>query len=117
MNDGQAATLVRLLEDAAGDLDDVERHQRGAGLEWSTHGVVFAAIDGDRAEFRLAPPVVAAALRTPSTAPSARGSDWVAFAPPELDGHAIDRAEAWLASAWRRANPGAGANGGAGPGA
>jgi hypothetical protein len=27
----------------------------------------------------------------------------VAFAPGELDGHALDRAEAWFASAWRRA--------------
>jgi hypothetical protein len=28
----------------------------------------------------------------------------VAFAPKQLDGHAIDRAAAWLASAWRRAD-------------
>ena len=43
-------------------------------------------------------------LRTPDTADSARGADWVAFSPPELDQHAIDRATAWLASAWRRAD-------------
>jgi len=33
-----------------------------------------------------------------------RGADWVAFSPPELDQYAIDRAIAWLASAWRRAD-------------
>jgi hypothetical protein len=30
----------------------------------------------------------------------------VTFTPPELDGLALDRAEAWLASAWRNAAPG-----------
>ena len=48
--------------------------------------------------------MASAALRTPDTAASPRGSDWVAFAPAELDRHAIDRATAWLASAWRRAD-------------
>jgi hypothetical protein len=48
--------------------------------------------------------VAKAALRTPDTAGSGRGVDWVAFSPPELDQHAIDRATAWLASAWRRAD-------------
>ena len=104
--DGTSGELARLLEAAAADLDGVDQRERATGFDWSTQGVVFASVEGDRAEFRLAPPIVAAALRTPSTQPSARGADWVAFAPPELDGHAIDRAEAWLASAWRRANGG-----------
>jgi hypothetical protein len=98
--------LGDVIEAAAGELEDVDRGARGTGVEWSTHGIVFAAVEGNRAEFRLAPPVVAAALRTPSTQASARGGDWVAFAPAALDGHAIDRAEAWLASAWRRASQG-----------
>jgi hypothetical protein len=103
MTDGTPAGLARLLESTAAGLDGVEKHERGAGLEWSTGAIVFAAISGSRAEFRLSPPVAAAALRTPDTQKSARGSDWVVFAPAELDRHAIDRAEAWLASAWRRA--------------
>ena len=61
-------------------------------------------MSGDRAEFRLDPAVAAAALRTPDTSPSPRGADWVAFSPAALDGHALDRAKAWLASAWRRAD-------------
>ena len=44
-----------------------------------------------------------AALRTPGTATSPRGPDWVAFAPAILDDGAVDRAEAWFLSAHRRA--------------
>ena len=64
---------------------------------------LFAALAGDRAEFRLDPLVARAALRTPGTSPSPRGPDWVAFAPAVLDDGAVDRAEAWFLSAHRRA--------------
>jgi hypothetical protein len=106
MNGEQAADLLAVLDDAAADLEEVERRQPGdgSGVEWSIGGRVFAWADGGRAEFRLSPPVASAALRTPDTAASSRGSDWVAFAPAELDQHAVDRATAWLASAWRRAD-------------
>lgn len=103
MTPGPTDGLEAILETAAAGLDDVDRRQRDAGQEWSTRGIVFASVNGDRAEFRLARPVVAAALRTPDTKASGRGADWVAIAPGELDGHAVDRAEAWFASAWRRA--------------
>jgi hypothetical protein len=103
MTDGPTGGLGALVEMAAADLVGADRHERGTVVEWSAGGIAFAAIEGNRAEFRLARPVAAAALRTPGTAASARGPDWVAFAPDELDSHAIDRAEAWLASAWRRA--------------
>ena len=93
-----------LIEATAADLEAVDRQAVDGGAEWSTGGIVFAAVSGDRAEFRLARPVVAAALRTPDTSTSDRGPDWVAFKPRQLDGHAIDRAAAWLASAWRRAD-------------
>ena len=63
---------------------------------------VFAALAGDRAEFRLDPLVARAALRTPGTSLSARGPDWVAFAPAVLDDGAVDRAEAWFLSTHRR---------------
>ena len=101
-----AATLGDVLDDAALELEDAERTAAadGSTVEWSIAGVTFAAIKGDRAEFRLDPMVAKAALRTPDTAGSGRGADWVAFAPSELDQYAIDRATAWLASAWRRAD-------------
>ena len=104
MTDGEAGGIAALIEATAADLEAVDHQAIAGGAEWSTGGIVFAAVSGDRAEFRLAPPVVAAALRTPDTTASDRGPDWVAFAPKVLDGHAIDRAAAWLASAWRRAD-------------
>jgi hypothetical protein len=106
MTDGPAGDLETVIATAVADLEDVVREPTAAGSEWSTRGIVFSAIEGNRGEFRLAPAVVAAALRTPDTAASTRGSDWVAFAPAELDRHAIDRASAWVASAWRRARAG-----------
>ena len=99
-----AGGIKALIDATAADLEAVDRRDSGIGTEWSIGGIAFAAASGDRAEFRLARPVVAAALRSPDTAPSGRGPDWVAFAPHELDGHAIDRAVAWLTSAWRRAD-------------
>jgi hypothetical protein len=99
-----SAELTAMLEAAAAELEGVEV---GAGTdvrEWAIGGIVFAAAGPDGAEFRLAPPVASAALRTPDTLPSGRGADWVLFRPAALDGHAIDRATAWLASGWRRAD-------------
>jgi hypothetical protein len=105
MTDETAASLEQVLAEAAAELEAVdEAATPGGAVEWSIDGIVFAAVNGGRAEFRLDPMVAAAALRTPDTSPSPRGGDWVAFAPPELDRHAIDRATAWLASAWRRAD-------------
>jgi hypothetical protein len=96
-------TLRELLEEAAGDLGEVESVMAGDALEWRRGGHPFAVARDDAAEFRLDPLVAKAALRTPDTEGSSRGPDWVRFSPRTLDGHAVDRAEAWLASAWRRA--------------
>lgn len=101
---GPSRGIGALIEATSADLEAVDRQAVDGGVEWSTGGIVFAAVSGDRAEFRLARPVVVAALRTPDTTASDRGPDWVAFEPQELDGHAVDRAAAWLASAWRRAD-------------
>jgi hypothetical protein len=101
---GPSGGIGALIEATAVELEAVDREAAGGGVVWSTRGIVFAAVSGDRVEFRLARPVVAAALRTPDTIASDRGPDWVAFSPQELDAHAIDRAAAWLASAWRRAD-------------
>ncbi len=96
-------TLQELLEEVAADLEDVEEVEVEGGLEWRRGGVSFGAVAGNVAEFRLQPPVAAAAIRTPDTRPSPRGQGWVTFAPEALDGPAADRAEAWLTSAWRNA--------------
>ena len=105
MTEPSPATLREILEEEAAGLEAAEaRSAPAGGVEWSIGGRVFAAADGPRAEFRLDPMIAAAALRTPDTSPSSRGGDWVAFAPPVVDQHALDRAGAWLASAWRRAD-------------
>ena len=95
--------LREALDEQLGDLDEVEQAEAGGGVEWRRGGRPFAALADDAAEFRLDPLVATAALRTPDTAASKRGADWVRFSPPVVDGHAVDRAQAWLASAWRRA--------------
>jgi hypothetical protein len=107
-------TLRDVLDAAAEDLADVRGAADGDAVTWAVGDTVFAALDAGRSEFRLDPLVARAALRTPDTAPSTRGPDWVAFAPETLDDGAVDRAEAWFLSAYRRAGrharPGSGAH-------
>jgi hypothetical protein len=99
-------TLPELLTEAGEALVDVSVTSDARGLIWDRTGRPFAtsSADGLTAEFRLDPAVAAAALRTPDTKSSRRGADWISFAPEGLDDHALDRAEAWFASAWRRAD-------------
>lgn len=98
--------LRGLLTEAAETLAGVSAStDASGGLIWDRTGRPFATSSGDGAttEFRLDPAVAAAALRTPDTGPSRRGPDWISFRPAGLDDHALDRAEAWFGSAWRRA--------------
>jgi hypothetical protein len=104
MTEPESTSLAAIIEAAAAELEAAERRPTADGAQWSIGGIAFAAVASDVAEFRLDRPVVEAALRTPGTARSGRGADWVEFRPAELDRHAIDRATAWLASAWRRAD-------------
>lgn len=97
-------SLRSILDAAVVELEGTSRTERDRDVELAIEGILFAVIRGEGAEFRLAPPVAAAALRTPDTVPSPRGREWVAFRPVSVDQHAIDRATAWLASAWRRAD-------------
>jgi hypothetical protein len=106
MTDDDAISELRLadvLAEAEDGLVDVRVDVADGLTTWAAGPAVFAVLSGDRAEFRLGPQVAAAALRTPDTAVSVRGPDWVAFAPPILDDQAVDRAEAWFLSAHRRA--------------
>ncbi len=97
-------TLAGLLDEAATEAG-VEG-ERGADGATAWNGVVgpFAILsaDGRSVEFRLDPTLADAAVRTPDTVSSERGSAWVTFAPRELDGPAVDRLRAWFAAAARR---------------
>ena len=103
MTEPDEVNLADLLASAAEDLAGVRLHVVERVTTWSVGGAPFATLAGGRAEFRLDPLVARAALRTPDTAASPRGPDWVAFAPGVLDDGAVDRAEAWFLSAHRRA--------------
>jgi hypothetical protein len=102
-DDASYLTLEEVLATAAEDLVGVEATATPGATAWRVAETVFAALEGERAEFRLDPLVARAALRTPDTVPSRRGVDWVTFAPEVLDEGAVDRAEAWFLSAHRRA--------------
>ena len=99
-----APTLAMLLAGGAARLEGASGVPTGQGTDLYLDDVLFASIVVDVAEFRLRDEVGAAALRTPNVSASSRGSGWVRFAPRQLDGHARDRALAWLESAWRRAD-------------
>jgi hypothetical protein len=99
------ATLAEALAEAAAGLTGVIRRESAGTIEYGLEDRPFAALeaDGGAASFRLSPPVAAAAVHTPDTVPSSREPDWVTLRPTVVDGHAIDRAVAWLESAWRHA--------------
>ena len=92
---------MELLERVAAETGDLERVTSGSSVEWRRGPRAFAVAGPDHAEFRLDAAVARAAIRTPDTDPSPRGPGWILFRPSALDGHAVDRAEAWFASAWR----------------
>ncbi len=103
MSEATASSLQGLTQATVAELTDVAAAGSSMAMEWSRAGIAFAAIDGDALEVRLAAPVARAALRTPDTQPSDRGTEWVRFTPAALDQYAVDRATAWVQSAWRNA--------------
>ncbi|HEX5828536.1 MAG TPA: hypothetical protein VFY23_13510 [Candidatus Limnocylindrales bacterium] len=91
------------VEAVIDELGGVERRYEGRTLVFAAGGRAFAARDGDTLEAALDTSVLKAALRTPDAAPSPRGANWVAFSPATVDRYALDRAEAWVRFAHRRA--------------
>lgn len=99
-------SLADLLTALSAKLDEVTTDLRGDVAEFRRGDVRFATVDDSAAELRLHPEVAEAARHTASTSASQRGPEWVRFAPPQVDRHALDRAEAWFLSAWRAAGKG-----------
>ncbi len=97
------STLERQVAALAARLPGVTTAPGGAGRAWSRGSVEFAVVGPFGVEIRLDPQVASAAVRTPDTASSPRGPEWVRFNPHELDAHALDRLHAWLELAHRRA--------------
>jgi len=108
----EPSALSRILAELAAELPDAIASPGpgapGGGpapgtTTWARDGVPFAVLGPTGIEFQLDAAVAAAATRTPDTAPSPRGKAWVRFNPRVLDGHAVDRLQAWFALAYRRA--------------
>ena len=95
-------SLDERIEAIADQLADVTRVRDGGFVAYAVRGRVFAVLGDDRLEAALDPAVAKAALRTADTADSPRGRGWILFTPRVLDRFALDRAEAWVRSAYRR---------------
>jgi hypothetical protein len=96
-------SLDERVEAVVEDLDLVERVRDGESVTYRFGGRPFAVLLQDVLEVALDPVVAKAALRTANTLPSPRGTGWIAFTPEAIDRFALDRAEAWVRSAHRRA--------------
>jgi hypothetical protein len=97
-------SVEHLVRELVAELPDARSTVDLASATWTCNGRPFAVLGPDGIELRLDPAIAAAATRTPDTAPSPRGSEWVRFNPRELDGHAVDRLTAWFDLAYRRAS-------------
>jgi hypothetical protein len=97
------STLEQLVAEIVDGLGEAATSPGGAGRSWSRGGVDFAVAGPFGVEIRLDRHVAAAAARTPDTAPSPRGPDWIRFNPRQLDAHDLDRLRAWLELAHGRA--------------
>jgi hypothetical protein len=96
-------SLDERVEGVVEDLDGVERRRDGGFVTYLFTGKPFAVLAPDALEVALDTAVAKAALKTPGSSVSRRGPGWIAFAPRVTDRFALDRAEAWLRSAYRRA--------------
>lgn len=85
-------------------LDETPGVSLSATREYAHNGTAFAHRTGEETiDLRLGPEIGEAALRTPETHSSSRGSEWVAFTPTEWDSMAADRLRAWFRVAWKLA--------------
>ena len=96
-------SLDERVEAVIAELDGVERARDGESVTYLIGGVAFAVLMQDVLEVALDPAVGRAALKTGNTLASSRGGGWIAFTPEAIDRFALDRAEAWVRSAYRRA--------------
>jgi hypothetical protein len=94
-------SIAAVVADIASELDEVNTTTTSGGFELRRGSRLFAVVEGKGVEFRLRADVAEAVRRTPDTAPSGRGNDWVRFEPTAIDPSVEDRLAAWITSAWR----------------
>jgi hypothetical protein len=108
-----------LAADLAADLADVTSEGDGGVVTYRRGATVFARVSPDALDLRLPADIAEAALRTPDTAPAdvpgrpagpppaaPAALGWVRFSPHGRERHVMDRAAAWLHTAWRHAGGG-----------
>ena len=103
MDDDQALDLRDLVAELAADLEDVSVSGDGGVFVYGRGGTNFARAAADSLELRLPEDIAEAALNTPDTVAVPGQAGWVRLEPVGVAGHAIDRATAWLQTAWRHA--------------
>jgi len=96
-------TLDERVNAVIDELAGVERRRDGTTVAFAAGGAVFAVLADALLEVALDATVLKAALKTPDTAASVRGPGWIAFSPKAVDRFALDRADAWVRFAHRRA--------------
>jgi hypothetical protein len=101
-HEAPSAAIDRL----AAELEGVERRGAGGAVEFALGGAVFAVREGSVHSFWLRAEIVGAGLRTPATARTSRGPEWIALRSDEADDFTLDRARAWFELAWRLAGGG-----------
>lgn len=97
------ASLPALVAEILVELPAARGLSSAGSMTWSVGEQPFAILGSKGIDIRLDPAIAEAAARTPDTAPSALGAEWVRLDPDDLDGHAVDRLRAWLELAYRRA--------------
>lgn len=101
----EPGALRAAVEAALAELGGVTTGGAGGPVAWSRDGIEFCRWSPAGVELRVGAQIAAAAVRTPDTVSGDLGRDWIAFAPRELDAHALDRLGAWVLAAHRRAVP------------
>jgi hypothetical protein len=101
---GTAGTgATSLVDGIAAELGDVRAMPQGRATEYHRGQQLFAVVEGNIVTLRLRPDIAEAALRTPGTAPSSRGPEWIEFMVKPADPQDVDRLRAWLTIGWRAA--------------
>jgi hypothetical protein len=105
MTDDPAPDLADLAASVVAELGEVTVAGDGGVTVYRRGATVFARATIDALELRLPEDIAEAALRTPDTLAVPGQPGWVRFVPNDTERHVIDRATAWLQTAWRHAGP------------
>ena len=101
MADEAGLDLQVLAAEVAADLEGVSVTGDGGVVSYRRGDTVFARVTPDALELRLPEDIADAALRTPDTLAVPGRPGWVRFVPVDTERHVVDRATAWLQTAWR----------------